>query len=108
MLKKVLRLRRDGEVINETRPVLRKVKKARTVKVKASRWGQVSMSDQRASVPCPTRKNLTTVQWAELGDCLRVLRRYGYVNADTLSLAESRDAILSIQRCSLLRFMAQA
>ena len=64
MKKMVIKLRRNGEMINETRPIIR-AKKVRTVKVKSSSWGRISMSEKRASVPCPTRKDLTAVQWQE-------------------------------------------
>ena len=108
MSQTVTRVRRAGEVISEVRPDLPPKPKGRTVKVKARSYSRVSMADKRAAIPYATRKQLSAVQWAELGDNLRVLNRYSYVNADALSLAESREAILSIQRCSLLRFMAQA
>ncbi|RLC79426.1 MAG: hypothetical protein DRJ03_23520 [Chloroflexi bacterium] len=102
--KRVLRIRREGKVVSETK---RPIRKSRTVKVKAKRWDQMSLSEKRASVPCPTRKDLTMAQWREWGDGLRVLRRYEYENADTLSLAEMRDAVRSIELCSQLRFISQ-
>ena len=101
----VVRTRREGTVIREsTRPVVRKT--ARIVKRPVVRaWG-MTKTEERLATPMPVRKDLTLVQWREWGDNLRVLRRYSYVHADLLSLADSRDAIRSIHVCCNFRCMS--
>ena len=100
----VVRTRREGTVIREDRPVAKARK--RTVRKPVVRaWG-MTKTEQQLATPMPVRKDLTTVQWRERGDALRILNRYSYVNADLLSLNECRDAVLSIERCCDFRCMA--
>ena len=103
-LKRTIRVRREGEVISETRPTKRKARKVRRPPVRT--WG-MTKTEERLHCPMPSRKDLTAYQWREYGDALRVLNRYEYINADLLSLSEARAAIRSIQVCSGLRFIAQ-
>ena len=101
--KRIIRVRREGEIISEsTRPQQSKRTKRALPKVQAK--GSVTKGINKSR---PKRKHLTACQWQEWGDNLRVLNRYDYQNARTLSLVDSRDAIRSVQRCSGLRFMAQ-
>ena len=103
-LKRAIRVRREGEVISESRPATSKARKVRNPVVRA--WG-MTKTEERLHTPMPVRKDLTTYQWREYGDALRVLNRYEYINANLLSLSEARAAIRSIQVCSGLRFIAQ-
>jgi len=99
----VVRTRREGEVIRESRPVAA----VRTVKrppVKS--WGMAEKAAARPFIDDPSRKDLTGSQWQELGENLRTLNFYSYVGADRLSLNDSRDAVRSIHTCCKFRVMA--
>lgn len=102
-VKRAIRVRREGEVISETAPAVRKPRKVRRPVVRT--WG-MTKTEERLHTPMPTRSDLTKYQWQEYGDALRVLNRYEYINAELLSLSEARAAIRSIQVCSMLRFVA--
>ncbi len=99
--KRIIRVRRDGELISESpRP-----KREKRVLPKVA--SQKAVPNKGVNKARPQRKHLTKAQWEKWGDNLHVLRQYEYTNASLLSLNESNDAIRSIQRCSELRFIAQ-
>lgn len=101
--KRIIRVKREGEVIGET--TRSKARKQRVRRPPVRTWG-MTKTEERLATPMPTRKDLTVAQWREWGDNLRVLNNYSYINADLLSLNESRDAIRSIHKCCDFRCMA--
>ena len=101
----VIRRRRAGEVVSEIRPDVPVIRKRPPVKVKASRWGSVSMADERAAIDRPKRKQLSEKQWAKRGDYLRVLKGCGYEGADQLSLDDCKTAYYSTVKMCKYRCM---
>ena len=101
----VIRTKRGGVVINEQRDEA--VVTTRTVSRPVVRvWGMSEKAKARPHIEDPSRNQLTAKQWAERGDNVRLLKRYGYEGASELSLAHSRDAVRSTVHCCKLRCMS--
>lgn len=72
---------------------------------KASIWRNVNRltpTEMRVATSNPTRSTLTTNQFTEWACGVRAVKHYGFLNAESLSLKEMREVLMSVSRCSSL------